>query len=159
MVFVPLKLRLRKGREGTLVTEVFLAVIVVLTLLLEVAVFLSLVLVEGGVPGGPPVALVALQPPLLVLGPGVGVEVGQVVGPVLAVLAGEDVLARVSLLMVSQPPSLVRKTGPVATEEALDGWSGGAFLVISACIITLGLDTAVRLSRETGKAANLHHSS
>ena len=116
VVFVPLKLRLREGREGTLVTEVFLAVIVVFTLLLEVAVFLSLMLVEGGVPGGPPVALVALQPPLLVPGPGVRLQVGQVVGPVLAVLAVEDMFTRVNLFVVSQPQSLVHKTGPVGTE-------------------------------------------
>ena len=115
VVFVLLKLHLREGGEGTLITEVFLAVTEVFTLLLEVSVFLSLVLVEGRVPGGGPVTQLALHPSLLVLGPGVGVEVGQVVGPVLAVLAGEDMLTRVNLLVVSQSQSPVNKAGPALT--------------------------------------------
>ena len=86
-----------------------------------------------------------------------GLQVGQVVGPVLAVLAGEDVLARVNLLMVSQPPPLAKEAGPVAAERTLNGWSEALFLVISARIMSLGLGTAVRLSGETGKAAHLHH--
>ena len=46
VVLVLLKLQPREGGEGTLVTEVLLALTVVLALLLEVAVFLSLVFVE-----------------------------------------------------------------------------------------------------------------
>ena len=115
VVLVLLKLHLGEGGEGTLVIEVFLAVTEVFTLLLEVSVFLSLVLVEGRVPGGGPVTQLALHPSLLVLRPGVGVEVGQVVGPVLAVLAGEDMLTRVNLLVVSQSQSPVNKAGPALT--------------------------------------------
>ena len=101
VVLVPLKLHLRESREGTLVTEIFLAVTVVFALLLEESVFLSLVLVEGCVPGCPVVTLVTLQPSLLVPRPAVRVEVGQVVGPVVTVGAGEDVLTRVNLFVVS----------------------------------------------------------
>ena len=46
MVLVLLKLQLRECGEGTLVTEIFLAVTEVFALLLEVSVFLSLVFVE-----------------------------------------------------------------------------------------------------------------
>ena len=101
MVLVFLKLHFREGREGTLVTEVLLAVSVVFALLLEESVFLSLVLVEGCVPSCPVVTLVTLQSSLLVPRPAVRVEVGQVVGPVVTVGAGEDVLTRVNLFVVS----------------------------------------------------------
>ena len=156
MVLVLLKLQLRESGEGTLVTQVLLAVTEVFALLLEVSVFLSLVFVEQWVPGGPPVTQLTLQPSLLVLGPGVRVEVGQVVGPVLAVLAGEDILTRVDLFVVSQPQPLVDKAGPTLTKQTLDSFSGSS-LVISALIMSLYLGTAVRDSREAGKAPNLHH--
>ena len=116
VVFVLLKLRLGECGEGTLVTQVLLAVTVVLTLLLEVPVFVPLVLVEGSVPCGPPVTQLTLQPSLLMLGPPVCVEVGQVVGPVLTVLAVKDMLARVNLFMMSQPQPSAGKAGPAGAE-------------------------------------------
>ena len=156
MVLVLLKLQLRECGEGTLVTEIFLAVTEVLALFLENSVFLSLVFVEQGVPGGPPVTQLTLQPSLLVLRRLVRVEVGQVVGPVLAVLAVEDIFTRVNLFVVSQPQSLVDKAGPALTKQTLDSFSSPS-LVISALVMSLCLGTAVRLIRETGKASNLHH--
>ena len=98
---VPLELHLGECREGALVTEEMLTVSKVFALLLEVTVLFPHVFVERLVPRGRPVAPVTLQPGLVVLRAGVGVEVGQVVGPVVTVGAGEDVLTRVNLFVVS----------------------------------------------------------
>ena len=56
---------------------------------------------EGLIPGGPEVTLITLKLNLLVPGPHVVVEVGQVVRPVLTVAAVEDLTAWMRLLEVN----------------------------------------------------------
>ena len=118
---VPLELHLGECREGAPVTEEMLTVSKVFALLLEVTVLFPHVFVERLVPRGRPVAPVTLQPGLVVLRPGVGVEVGQVVGPVLTVCAGEDMLTWVCLPEMLRPQPLIIETRPVLTERTFNG--------------------------------------
>ena len=93
--FVLLELSPGEGGEGALVAEELLTLRVVLALLLELSVLTPHVLEECGFPSGPVVTFITLQPLLLMPRACVGVEVTQVVGPVLPVAAGEDMPARV----------------------------------------------------------------
>ena len=101
--FVILELSPGEGGEGALVTEELLTLRVVLALLLELPVLGPHVQMEGLIPGGPEVTLITLQPPLLVLRRCVGLQVTQVVGPVLTLAAGEDVLAGADTASANRP--------------------------------------------------------
>ena len=134
--FVLLELSPGEGGEGALVTEELLTLRVVLALLLELPVLGPHVLEEGGFPSGPVVTFITLQPLLLVLRRCVGFQVTQVVGPVLTLAAGKDVLAGVELLEVSHT-ELVRGKLPV-TERTLKSLARLARLTFALMVFIIG---------------------